>query len=78
MIMRHRQVQPANKVAWFWIGGSAIGHFFGAGVGGIVYTLPQINQWIHGTQVTASHGHCAFFGAFAMLVLAAIYYMLPH
>ncbi len=50
-------------------------HFFGAGVYGFAQTLPQINQWTHGTQITASHGHFAFFGAFAMLVLGAIYYM---
>lgn len=41
-------------------------------------TLPQINKWTHGTQVTASHGHFAFFGAFAMLVIAAMYYMVPR
>lgn len=41
-------------------------------------TLPQINKWTHGTQLTASHGHFAFYGAFAMLVLAAVYTVLPR
>jgi nitric oxide reductase subunit B len=50
----------------------------GAGVWGFAITLPQINKWTHGTQVTASHGHFAFFGAFGMLVLAAMYYMVPR
>jgi nitric oxide reductase subunit B len=50
----------------------------GAGVWGFAMTLPQINKWTHGTQVTASHGHFAFFGAFAMLVIAAMYYMVPR
>jgi len=76
--MRHRKVQPANSVAWYFIGGSALGHFFGAGVWGFAQTLPQINQWTHGTQITASHGHFAFFGAFGMLVLAAVYYLVPR
>lgn len=76
--MRHRRVEPANRVAWYFLGGSAIGHLVGAGVWGFAQTLPQINQWTHGTQVTASHGHFAFFGAFGMLVLAAVYYIVPQ
>lgn len=78
MSIRHRRAQPTNQVAWYFLGGSAIGHFFGAGVWGFAQTLPQINQWTHGTQITASHGHFAFFGAFGMLVLAAIYTILPE
>jgi nitric oxide reductase subunit B len=76
--LRARKTQPANRVAWYFLGGSAIGHLFGAGVWGFAQTLPQINQWTHGTQVTASHGHFAFFGAFGMLVLAAVYYLVPQ
>lgn len=75
--MRRRLVEPANRVAWYWFGGSVIGHLLGAGVWGVAITLPQINRWTHGTQVTASHGHFAFYGAFAMLVIAAIYTMTP-
>jgi nitric oxide reductase large subunit len=49
------------------------------GIGGyFAPNLPQINQWTHSTRVTASHGYLASFGAFGMLVLAAIYYMLPQ
>ena len=76
--MKHRRVEPANRVAWYWLGGSAIGHLLGAGVWGFAMTLPQINKWTHGTQLTASHGHFAFYGAFAMLVLAAVYTILPR
>ena len=76
--MKRRHPEPANHVTWFWLGGSAVGHLVGAGVWGFAMTLPQINKWTHGTQVTASHGHFAFFGAFAMLVLAAMYYMVPR
>jgi len=75
--MRHSKTGPTNRVAWAFLATSAVAHFFGAGVWGFAQTLPQINQWTHGTLVTASHGHFAFFGAFGMLVLAAIYFMLP-
>ena len=50
----------------------------GASGWGFAQTLPQVNQWTHGTQITASHGHFAFFGAFGMLALAAIYYIVPQ
>jgi nitric oxide reductase subunit B len=76
--MRNRVVEPNNRVTWLWLGGSAVAHLLGAGVWGFAQTLPQINQWTHGTQITAAHGHFAFFGAFGMLVLAAIYFMVPQ
>lgn len=75
--MAHRRIPPPNRVAVYWLGGSAIAHFVGAGLWGFAQTLPQINRWTHGTQITASHGHFAFFGAFGMLVLAAVYFMVP-
>lgn len=75
--MRHKNVEPTNRVTWYWLGGSAIAHLIGAGVWGFAQTLPQINKWTHGTQITAAHGHFAFFGAFGMLVLAAIYFIVP-
>jgi nitric oxide reductase subunit B len=76
--MRQRHAVPADKATWYWLGGSALGHLVGAGIWGFAITLPQINKWTHGTQVTASHGHFAFFGAFAMLVIAAIYFIVPR
>lgn len=75
--MRHAKAGPTNRIAWIFLIGSAVGHFFGAGVWGFSQTLPQINQWTHGTLLTASHGHFAFFGAFGLLVLASVYYMMP-
>ena len=51
--------------------------FVGAGVLGFAHTLPQINLYTHGTLVTAMHGHLAFWGAYAMLVLGMISYALP-
>jgi nitric oxide reductase subunit B len=64
-------------VARHFLVGSAVGHLVGAGLWGFAITLPAINRWTHGTQLTASHGHFAFFGAFAMLVIAAAYTMRP-
>lgn len=67
-----------NRLAHLWIVGSVILHFFGAGVWGFIQTLPQVNRWTHGTQMTAAHGHIAFYGAYAMLVIGMIYYALPR
>ncbi len=66
-----------NKVAIYWTVGSAIMSFVGAGFLGFAHTLPQVNQWTHGTLITAMHGHLAFWGAYAMIVLAIISYALP-
>jgi nitric oxide reductase subunit B len=38
-------------------------------------TLPQINMYSHGTQLAASHGHMAFFGAYVATNLAVAYIM---
>jgi len=35
-----------------------------------------VNYWMHGTEVTAAHGHMAFFSAFAAIFIAFIYYTL--
>ncbi len=67
-----------NKLALYWTIGAAIVAFLGAGVLGLSHTLPQVNLYTHGTLVTASHGHLAFWGAYAMIVLASISYMLPN
>jgi len=75
--VRHRKLEVKNRVALYWAVGCAIFHFIGAGVWGMIHTLPQVNRWTHGTQVTTSHGHLAFFGAYAMLVLTVVYFALP-
>lgn len=76
-VVRERKIDVHNKVALYWAVGSAIMHFFGAGVWGFAHSLPQINQWTHGTQFTASHAHFAFYGAYVMLNLGVIYFALP-
>ncbi len=76
--VRERKIEIQNRPAMNWAVGCAIMHFFGAGVWGFAHTLPQINQWTHGTQITASHGHFAFFGAYAMLNLTMMYFAVPQ
>jgi nitric oxide reductase subunit B len=51
--------------------------FLGAGVWGFLHTLAPVNYYTHGTQVTAAHGHMAFYGAYVMIVLTIISYAMP-
>ena len=67
----------ANKAALLWSLGCATLAFFGAGVWGFMHTLHPINYYTHGTQITAAHGHLAFFGAYVSLNLAMFSYALP-
>lgn len=66
-----------NKMAMAWTMATAILSFVGAGFLGFAHTLPQVNMYTHGTLVTAMHGHLAFWGAYACLVLALIAYAMP-
>lgn len=75
--VKHRKIEIPDRLVLYWTVGCALFHFFGAAVMGMVHTLPQVNRWTHGTQVTAAHGHLAFFGAYAMLILTVVYYALP-
>jgi nitric oxide reductase subunit B len=36
-----------------------------------------VNFYTHGSQVTAAHGHMAFYGAYVMVVLTMISYAMP-
>lgn len=67
-----------NKLALSWTIGCSVMSFVGAGFLGFAHTLPQVNMYTHGTLVTAMHGHMAFWGAYAMLILALITYAMPH
>jgi nitric oxide reductase subunit B len=51
--------------------------FLGAGVWGFLHTLAPVNYYTHGTQITAAHGHMAFYGAYAMVNLMMISYAMP-
>jgi nitric oxide reductase subunit B len=78
--MRHvkrRKTQVVNPLVWTYVIGCSILHLIGAGVWGFLHTLPQINYYTHGSQVTVSHGHLAFFGAYALLNLTTFYFAMP-
>lgn len=66
-----------NRVALAWTVGCSVMSFVGAGFLGFAHTIPSVNRYTHGTLVTAMHGHMAFWGAYAMIVLAVIAYALP-
>ena len=36
-----------------------------------------MNYYTHGTQITAAHGHMAFYGAYVMVVITMISYAMP-
>ena len=66
-------MKTSNRPAFYWVLAEAFGNFIGAGVWGFMMTLPQINLFSHGTQWTVSHGHFAFWGAYACGVIAILY-----
>ena len=72
-----RQETIKNPLTWTIAIGCAVMHMIGAGIWGFMHTLPQINYYTHGSQVTVSHGHLAFFGAYALLNIMVFYYAMP-
>jgi nitric oxide reductase subunit B len=76
MVNRRRREHP-NKAATLWAMGTGVMSFLGAGVWGFLHTLAPVNFYTHGTQITAAHGHMAFYGAYVMVNLAMISYAMP-
>ena len=76
-VVNKRRREHPNKAAVLWALGCAVMGFLGAGVWGFLHTLSFVNYWTHGTQITASHGHMAFYGAYAMVVMCMISYTMP-
>ncbi|MCP5205975.1 MAG: cbb3-type cytochrome c oxidase subunit I [Hahellaceae bacterium] len=76
MVNRRRKEHP-NRAATLWALGCAVMAFLGAGVWGFLHTLAPVNYYTHGTQITAAHGHMAFYGAYVMIVLTMISYAMP-
>ena len=76
MVWKGRRDHP-NKAALLWSLGCAVLAFFGAGVWGFLHTLHGVNFYTHGTQITAAHGHLAFYGAYVCINLAIISYAMP-
>ncbi len=76
MVNRRRREHP-NRAATLWALGCAVMAFLGAGVWGFLHTLAPVNYYTHGTQITAAHGHMAFYGAYVMIVLTIVSYAMP-
>lgn len=77
MVNKRRREHP-NKAATLWALGTGVMAFLGAGVWGFLHTLSPVNYYTHGTQITAAHGHMAFYGAYVMVVLTIISYAMPQ
>jgi nitric oxide reductase subunit B len=60
-----------------WAVGTGVLAFLGAGLWGFIHTLSPVNYYTHGTQITAAHGHLAFYGAYVLVVIAMISYAMP-
>ena len=76
MVNRRRREHP-NQVAVLWALGTSVLAFLGGGVWGFLHTLAPVNYYTHGTQLTAAHGHLAFYGAYVAVVLTMISYAMP-
>lgn len=76
MVNRRRREHP-NKAAALWAVGTGVMSFLGAGIWGFLHTLAPVNYYTHGTQITAAHGHMAFYGAYVLVVLTMISYAMP-
>ena len=76
--VRDRREALLPRLTWIYVGAMAVLHFVGAGLFGFAHTLPQINYYTHGSQVTVSHGHLAFFGAYTLLNLSFFYFAMPR
>ena len=76
MVNRRRREHP-NKAATLWALGTGVMAFLGAGLWGFLHTLAPVNFYTHGTQITAAHGHLAFYGAYVAVVLTMISYAMP-
>lgn len=76
MVNRRRREHP-NKAAVLWALGTGVMAFLGAGVWGFLHTLAPVNYFTHGSQITAAHGHMAFYGAYVMVVITMISYTMP-
>ena len=76
MVQRRKREHP-NQAAVLWAVGTAVMAFLGAGLWGFIHTLSPVNYYTHGSQITAAHGHLAFYGAYVLVVIAMISYAMP-
>jgi len=72
----HRHHDHPNQVSMLWLIGTVIMTFIG-GIWGFIHTLPAINYYVHGTQITSAYTHLALYGSYAIINLAMISYSMP-
>jgi len=77
-VAREGRAEKVPSLTWTYLVGLSVLHFVGAGLFGFAHTLPQINYYTHGSQVTVAHGHLAFFGAYVLLNLTFFYFAIPR
>ncbi|MDW7675028.1 MAG: cbb3-type cytochrome c oxidase subunit I, partial [Bacillota bacterium] len=66
-VMHHRWPMYLIFNSVFW-------NLIGAGMFGLVITIPAINAYTHGTLITSAHAHLALFGTFGFLAIAVSYF----
>ncbi len=76
--IRERRAQLDGRLVFTFAAGMAVLHLVGAGFWGFAHTLPPVNYFTHGSQITVAHGHIAFFGAYVLLNLMFFYYAMPR
>jgi nitric oxide reductase subunit B len=76
--MRESRLPLLPRLTWFYLAGNVVLHFVGAGMFGFAHTLPMINYYTHGSQVTVAHGHLSFFGAYVLFNLTFFYFAIPR
>jgi nitric oxide reductase subunit B len=76
--VRDRKTAIHPRLTWVYLVGMVVLHFVGAGMFGFAHTLPMINYYTHGSQVTVSHGHLSFYGAYVLLNLTFFYFAIPR
>ena len=68
-----------HRVAYLYLLGSAFWNFVGAGVlGGGLINSPLVNYYEHGTFLTLGHAHTALFGAFGLIAIGLVYFVLRY
>src|SRR3546814_10923168 len=77
MVNLRRRDHP-NQAAVLWALGTSVLAFLGAGVWGFLHTLAPVNYYTHGPQITAPHGHLAFYAAHVMILLTHTSYAMPR
>jgi nitric oxide reductase subunit B len=80
LCLQHGEPPPprtSQQGATLWAMGTLSWPSWARVVWGFLHTLAPVNYYTHGSQITAAHGHMAFYGAYAMVVMTMISYTMP-